>query len=75
MDGNSLFNTGEIPDSQVSTSYTFTNPGTYKYQAEGDPGVTMEGTITVVDDNSSNTSTSSGNLDTIGVVMIPTRYR
>jgi plastocyanin len=75
MDGNSLFNTGKILDSQVSTSYTFANPGTYKYKAEGDPGVTMEGTITEVDDNCSNTSTSSGNLDTVGVVMITTRYR
>lgn len=78
MGATSLFNTGEIQDSQISSSYTFVNPGTYKYQAEGDPGVTMEGTITVVYDNSSNTSsTNSGNFDTIGVFMYGsyTRYR
>lgn len=72
-DGTSLFNTGEIQDSQMSTSHTFANPGTYKYEAEGDPGVTMEGTITVVDNNSSTTSPSSGNFDTVGVFMVPTQ--
>jgi hypothetical protein len=43
------------------------------YQAESDPGVTMEGTITVVDDDSSNTGTNSGNFDTVGVFMVPTQ--
>jgi hypothetical protein len=69
----SLFNTGEIQDSQIYTSYTFVNLGTYMYQAESDPGVTMEGTITVVDDDSSNTGTNSGNFDTVGVFMVPTQ--
>lgn len=72
-DGTSLFNTGEIQDSQMSSSHTFTTPGTYKYEAEGDPGVTMEGTITVVNNNSSSTSPSSGNFDTVGVFMVPTQ--
>lgn len=73
IDGTSLYNTGEIQDSQISTSYTFVNPGTYIYREEGDPGVMMEGTITVVDDDSSNTSTNSGNFDTVCVFMVPTQ--
>jgi plastocyanin len=72
-DGTSLFNTGEIQDSQMSASHTFTNPGTYNYEAEGDPGVTMEGTITVVDNSSSTIAPSSGNFDTVGVFMVPTQ--
>ncbi|WP_458747315.1 cupredoxin domain-containing protein [Candidatus Nitrosocosmicus sp. T] len=72
-DGTSLFNTGEIQDSQMSASHTFTNPGTYNYEAEGDPGVTMEGTITIVDNSSSTTTPSLGNFDTVGVFMAPTQ--
>ncbi len=73
-DGTLLFNTGEIQDSQMSTSHTFTNPGTYEYEAEGDPGVTMEGTITVVENNNSSIINSSpSNFDTVGVFMVPTQ--
>ena len=42
-----VFNTGEIVDSQASTPFTFSNPGVYNYEAEGDPGVTMTGSVTV----------------------------
>ena len=45
--GNTVFNTGEIIDSQASTPFTFSNPGVFNYEAEGDPGVTMTGTVTV----------------------------
>jgi plastocyanin len=75
--GNSVFNTGEIIDSQASQPFTFTNPGVYNYDAEGDPGVTMTGSITV--DNiqspitSSTANASTSNIDTVGVLMVPTQ--
>ncbi len=74
-DGNSLlFSTGEIADMQISNTHTFNNSGTYNYEAEGDPGVTMQGTI-VVDDNIQAPVTNSNNtaLDTVGVLMVPTQ--
>lgn len=75
--GNSVFNTGEIIDSQASQPYIFSNPGVYNYAAEGDPGVTMTGTITV--DNiqspvaSSSSNSSASNIDTVGILMVPTQ--
>jgi plastocyanin len=87
--GNSVFNTGEITDSQPSQSFTFSNPGKFDYEAEGDPGVTMTGSITVenidspVTSSSSSSTTSasatattnsnSGNFDTVGIIMVPTQ--
>ena len=38
---------GIIPESQASKTYTFNTPGTYNYEAMGDIGVIMKGTITV----------------------------
>ena len=35
--GNSVFNTGEIVDSQASQPFTFNNTGVNNYEAEGDP--------------------------------------
>lgn len=61
-DGSSLFNTGVIKDMDISPTYTFTQAGTYNYEAEGDPGVIMRGTIQVVgesDNNNNNDSSSS----------------
>lgn len=80
-DGSStLFNTGVIKDMELSSTYTFSQPGTYNYEAEGDPGVTMRGNIKVVDSANSNNpgqinSSSSGNssFDTVGVIMVPTQ--
>lgn len=75
----SLFNTGAIVDSQVSNSYTFSNPGVFNYEAEGDPGVTMTGSITVgniqapVTSSATNSSSSSGGIDTVGILMVPTQ--
>ena len=46
-DGDTVFNTGEIVDSQASNPFTFSNPGVFNYEAEGDPGVTMTGSVTV----------------------------
>jgi plastocyanin len=85
--GNTVFNTGEIIDSQASQPFTFSNTGVYKYEAEGDPGVIMTGSITVdniqspVTSSSSSsestttttTSNSSSNIDTVGILMVPTQ--
>ena len=75
--GNTVFNTGEIVDSQASQPFTFTNTGVYNYEAEGDPGVTMTGSVTVDNIQSSVTSTSTNastsNIDTVGVLMVPTQ--
>ena len=68
--GNIVFNTGEIVDSQASQPYAFTNTGVYNYETEGDPGVTMTGSVTV--DNiqslvtSASTNSSKSNIDTVG---------
>lgn len=84
--GNTVFNTGEIVDSQASQAFTFSETGVYNYEAEGDPGVTMTGTITVDNIQSpatlssssgstttSTTSNSSNNVDTVGILMVPTQ--
>jgi hypothetical protein len=82
--GDSVFNTGEIVDSQASTPFTFTNPGIYNYEAEGDPGVTMTGSVTVDNIQSpvtssansagtTSTSNSSSNIDTVGILMVTTQ--
>ena len=84
--GNSVFNTGEIVDSQASQPFTFSNTGVYNYEAEGDPGVVMTGSITldniqspVTSSSSSSASTttttsnSSNNIDTVGILMVPTQ--
>ena len=78
-EGNSVFNTGTITDSQPSESFMFSNPGTFNYEAEGDPGVTMTGYITVgniqspVTSSSTSTNSNSSNIDTVGVLMVPTQ--
>ncbi len=77
----SLFNTGEIVDSQASNPFTFSNPGVFNYEAEGDPGVTMTGSVTVgniqspVTPSSSpaTSNTSSSSSDTVGIIMVPTQ--
>ena len=76
-----FFNTGEIVDSQASNHITFSNPGVYNYEAEGDPGVTMTGAVTVGNIQSSVTpsstaisaSSNSSNIDTVGILMVPTQ--
>ena len=71
----SLFNTGKITDMQLSPTYTFDKSGVYNYEAEGDPGVIMRGTITVVDNLSSLVTSSDGStaIDTVGILMVPTQ--
>ncbi|KAA2280439.1 hypothetical protein [Candidatus Nitrosocosmicus sp. SS] len=79
--GNSVFNTGEITDLQSSKPFITASPGIYNYEAQGDPGVTMTGSIAVgniqypvissssPDNANSNTSKS----DTVGLIMVPTQ--
>jgi len=79
----SVFNTGEIVDSQASNPFTFSNPGVFNYEAEGDPGVTMTGSVTVGNmqlpvtpsssPNSSTSTSSSSSIDTVGILMVPTQ--
>ncbi|HYG00124.1 MAG TPA: hypothetical protein VD815_08530 [Candidatus Saccharimonadales bacterium] len=73
--GSTVFNTGEIIDSQASQPFTFSNPGIFNYEAEGDPGVTMTGSVTVNNIQSQVTSSSgsSSNIDTVGILMVPTQ--
>ncbi len=75
--GNTVFNTGEIVDSQASPPFTFSNPGVFNYEAEGDPGVTMTGAVTVENIQSpvtpSTSNSNSSNIDTVGIMMVPTQ--
>ena len=73
--GNTVFNTGEIIDSQASQPFTFSNPGVFNYEADGDPGVTMTGSVTVDNIRSplTSSSSSSSNIDTVGILMVPTQ--
>ena len=77
-----VFNTGEIVDSQASPPFTFSNPGVFNYEAEGDPGVTMTGSVTVDNIQSPqyhllvqpvSTTSNSSNIDTVGILMVPTQ--
>lgn len=81
--GDTVFNTGEFDNNQASNPFTFSTPGEYNYEAEGDPGVTMTGSIvvgnvehslTATSNSSINTTNSnSSNIDTVGVMMVPTQ--
>ncbi|MDQ2685424.1 MAG: hypothetical protein M3Y25_06240 [Thermoproteota archaeon] len=73
--GNTVFNTGEIIDSQPSPPFAFTKPGVFNYEAQGDPGVTMTGSVTVGNIQSpvTSSSSSSSNIDTVGILMVPTQ--
>ena len=77
--GDTVFNTGEIVDSQASNPFTFSNSGVFNYEAQGDPGVTMTGSIDVgniqspVTPSNLSTNSSSSSFDTVGVLMVPTQ--
>ncbi len=73
--GSILFSTGEITDMQVSKTITFNSTGTYNYEAEGDPGVTMRGAITVGNIQSPVANSANGEIDTVGVLMVPTQAK
>ena len=72
-----VFSTGEIIDNQASKTYTFNTPGTYSYEAMGDEGYIMKGTISVKNIQSpvttSAAATTGGGIDTVGVLMVPTQ--
>ena len=65
-----LFSTGVITESQASKAYTFNTPGTYNYEAMGDDGVVMKGTVTVKSISSPVTTAAAagagGSIDTVG---------
>jgi len=77
----SLFNTGEIVDSQASNPFTFSKSGVFNYEAEGDPGVTMTGSVTVgniqspvtTSSSSATINSNSSSIDTVGIMMVPTQ--
>jgi hypothetical protein len=56
---------------QVSKTITFDSTGTYLYKAMGDEGVTMRGAITVSNIQSPVTNSANGEIDTVGVLMVP----
>jgi plastocyanin len=68
-----LFSTGEITDMQVSKTITFNSTGNYNYAALGDEGVTMRGSITVGNIQSPVTNSANSEIDTVGVLMVPTQ--
>ena len=68
-----LFSTGPIEDMQVSKTNTFSKLGTYDYEAEGDTGVTMRGSIIVDNVQSPVTNSVNSGVDTVGVLMVPTQ--
>jgi plastocyanin len=72
-----VFSTGEIIDNQASKTYTFNTPGTYSYEAMGEEGYIMKGTITVKNIQSpvttSAAATTGGGIDIVGVLMVPTQ--
>ena len=70
-----VFSTGAIIDNQASKTYTFNTPGTYSYEAIGDAGYIMKGTITVKNIQSPVTTPAAagGGIDTVGVLMVPTQ--
>ena len=75
-----VFTTGVLTDSQTSPTYTFNTPGSYNYEAIGDEGYVMKGTITVKSIQSPVTTLAAasatgggGGIDTVGVLMVPTQ--
>ncbi len=74
-----VFTTGVLTDSQISPTYTFNTPGTYSYEAVGDEGYVMKGTITVNNIQSpvaipaAASATGGGGIHTVGVLMVPTQ--
>jgi plastocyanin len=73
-----LFSSGVITESQASKPYTFNTPGTYNYEAMGDDGVVMKGTVTVKNIQSpvsTPTAAAGGSIDTVGLLMVQTQEK
>jgi plastocyanin len=76
-----VFTTGVLTDSQTSPTYTFNTPGIYNYEAIGDEGYVLKGTITVksiqppviTSAAASAAGGGGGGIDTVGVLMVPTQ--
>ena len=71
--GSGLFSTGAITPMEVSKTNTFSSPGTYNDEAEGDEGVIMKGAITVTNIQSPVANSANSGIDTVGVLMVPTQ--
>ena len=67
-----LFNSGEFSELEVSIPYTFSQVGEFNYAdtIDYEEGFRMTGTVTVVDEGDSG-STSASNFDTVGALMVP----
>ena len=73
-----MYESGKFEYNTAITSSAFTDTGTYTYFEkdvnEDDPGFVMNGTITVINQSESLTSTSAlGTIDTVGVLMVPSQ--
>jgi len=73
-----MYESGKFEYNTAITSSAFTDTGTYTYFEkdvnEDDPGFVMNGTITVINQPESLTSTSAlGTIDTVGVLMVPSQ--
>ena len=67
-----MFNSGEFSELEVSIPYTFSQVGEFNYAdtIDYEEGFRMTGTVTVVDEGDSG-STSASNFDTLGALMVP----
>jgi len=73
-----MYESGKFEYDTAITSSDFNDTGTYTYFEkdvnEDDPGFVMNGTITVINQPESLTSTSAvGTIDTVGVLMVPSQ--
>jgi hypothetical protein len=70
---NTIFETGEFPEFEVSRAITFNNTGTFDYAdtIDYEGGFRMTGDITVVSGGGNSIDTSGNTFDTVGVLMVP----
>jgi plastocyanin len=73
--GSQVFDSSVFTFNTASQSITMNDTGTFRYFEadvnQDDPDFVMDGTINVVDQSNSLTSTASTNIDTIGMLMVP----
>jgi plastocyanin len=72
-----MYESGKFEYNTAITFPAFNNTGTYTYFEkdvnENDPSFVMNGTITVINQPDSLTSSASGTVDTVGVLMVPSQ--
>jgi plastocyanin len=73
--GTQLFNSGEFSELEASTPYTFNQVGEFNYAdtIDYEEGFRMTGKITVVDQETIDLTSNTGNgtFDTVGALMVP----